>query len=103
MKFRIHCGYCPTEWVVDPNEVVRAPARDFIQANCPNCNSRHALDVKVRKIRKSASIKKKQKADKEKHERAVREAYEKTADSLLRPWSSLSKWDKINLTYKLKF
>lgn len=95
MHLNVNCGYCGHTFVVvfeGPVDLLHYGAgRSFIKANCSNCNSRHAFDLKVRKLGKSAAIKKGEKTRKAEYERKLRAAYELTDESFTRPWSSLTK------------
>jgi hypothetical protein len=96
------CRYCGHETTFKSKATVRSnEGRGFVKLNCEDCNSRHYLDLGVRKGGKSAAIKKQEKTRKEKAESDLRERYEATADAVVRPWSSLSDNERHNIAWKL--
>jgi hypothetical protein len=75
-------------------------SEEFARLNCPHCNSRHAFDVKVRKVGKSTKIKKAEQEIREKALRYAKDRYSTEANALVTSWDQLSRWDRDNRVNK---
>jgi hypothetical protein len=95
------CRYCGKDFEFKLASRVAMPKRSFMKVSCPHCRSRMALDFGVRKVGKSAQVKKQEKAQVEAAERQLQERYEATADVLVQPWSSIPKHERRNIAWKL--
>lgn len=93
MRIDVRCPFCVKEFSIDPG-TLRAPARDALKFNCPRCNSRIALDLKIRRASKSRALR--QAEDKYKHDMrlAGSQFYNRTPQSVAVPWEKLGKYDQ---------
>lgn len=94
MDIVVKCGYCSQSFSFTYQGRVTAPARGFDKVSCPHCGSRLALDLGVRKVGKSAKMKRRETDQQEKINKLARELYSETSDSVVKSFDQLEHWEK---------